>query len=64
MWRAAPGAEWLRVDPRTGEGRGAITVSAASVTMKPGIYRAWITVTMDGAENSPVYIPVELVIKD
>jgi hypothetical protein len=32
--------------------------------MRAGTYRSWITVTMAGAENSPVHIPVELVVKD
>ncbi len=66
-WRASAatfnGGDWLAVSPGSGSGAGAIAVSAGASGLPPGIYAGRITVTADGALNSPAQIPVSLTVQ-
>ena len=62
-WRVSADVPWLRLAPASGAGPGSFTVSADTSGMKRGSYAGAITLTMDGAANSPQRIPVELTIE-
>ncbi len=63
-WRVSADASWVQIDRSGGRSAGSFTVTARTAALRAGTYRAWMTVTMEGAENSPVRIPVDLVIRD
>jgi len=55
-WTAVAESEapaWLTVSTASGSGSAAVSVSAASASLPPGIYTKNITITADGAINSP-----------
>lgn len=65
-WFAVADTLWLNLDPldgRTGE-ETLITLSAEIWGMYPGEYAANVTIFASAAENSPLRIPVSLVITD
>ncbi len=57
-WSVSDNADWLSLDPLSGTGDGAVTVSADGTFLTPGVYNAEITVTDPLASNSPVIVPV------
>ena len=56
---AAPGTPWLSAQSGSGS---AITISANPATLLPGTYQGTVLVTADGASNSPLTVPVTLVV--
>jgi hypothetical protein len=62
-WRASCDATWVQIEPTSGTAPATFKVGAAKSGMKPGSYTATITVSMQGAPNSPAEIPVQLVVK-
>jgi uncharacterized protein (TIGR03437 family) len=68
-WRADVlafnGGPWLSASPRSGSGAGTLTVTVdlAGLGLGPGSYAGRITITADGAQGSPMQIPVTLAIQ-
>lgn len=62
-WRATSDAAWLRVSPADGMAPANVTLSADGKSLPSGVYVATVTVSMDGAPNSPARIPVQLTVK-
>ncbi len=65
-WRVAAatfnGGPWLSATPPSGSGRGVVVVSADAGALGPGTYAGRLTVSADGALNSPVQVPVTLTV--
>lgn len=61
-WSASADARWLHVTPSSGASPAMIEVGVEAESLAPGTYSAIITVTMEGAPNSPARIPVTVVI--
>jgi len=67
QWRASAvsfnGGPWLAISPDAGANAGTVMVSADTAGLQPGNYAGRITVTADGALNSPVPVPVFLTVE-
>ena len=65
-WFAAADASWLSLDPLDGctDKDTSVTVSANIWGMYPGEYAATVTIFASAAKNTPIEIPVSLVITD
>jgi hypothetical protein len=63
VWSAAGDQTWLQVLPSEGVAPGAFQVDIDATTLTPGVYSGTITVTMEGAPNSPMRIPVQITIQ-
>ncbi len=61
-WTAAVDQPWLSVDSTSGTAPGSLTVSASSAGLAAGTYNATITFTAAEATNSPLAVPVTLVV--
>jgi hypothetical protein len=61
-WKASSNAAWLTVLPAGGTSPGIIQVDVSAETLAPGTYVATLTVTMEGAPNSPARIPVQVTV--
>jgi len=62
-WTLSDDAEWLSEDPASGSSTGEhdlVDVSVDIAGMSDGDYSANITITADGADNSPWVVPVSL----
>jgi hypothetical protein len=59
----SPGAPWLTTSVSTTLTPGVITLSANSAGLAEGTYNATITLSVPGAANSPIAIPVTLAVK-
>jgi len=62
-WTLSDDAEWLSEDPTSGSSTGEhdlVDVSVDIAGMSDGDYSANITITADGADNSPWVVPVSL----
>jgi probable HAF family extracellular repeat protein len=55
---------WLSLNPTSGTDSGTVTVSVNIAGLTTGTYDATITITATGATNSPVVIPVTLMINE
>jgi hypothetical protein len=67
LWRLSTNAEWLSLSQYMGYADSVhdqIQVSVDQSSLGPGLYEAAITVTADGAMNSPQTVPVSLVVED
>ncbi|MCX6549649.1 MAG: hypothetical protein NTY02_01350, partial [Acidobacteria bacterium] len=62
-WKASTDAAWLRVAPQDGISPGMLQIEVLGESLAPGAYVATLTVTMEGAPNSPARIPVQVVIR-
>jgi hypothetical protein len=62
-WLAAADQAWLRLTPDRGVAPAGFQVEADARDLAPGSYVATVTVTMDGAPNSPMRIPVQLTVR-
>lgn len=58
----ADGASWLAVAPAKGTTPQNLTISVAPQSLSPGGYSGSVIVTAAGASNSPVVIPVNLIV--
>jgi len=59
---AAAGASWLSVTPTNGNTLTTLTVSVKTTGLAAGTYTSAITITAAGASNSPLSVPVTLVV--
>ncbi|MBI3208485.1 MAG: hypothetical protein HYZ37_06245 [Candidatus Solibacter usitatus] len=56
------GTNWLTVSPTTGSTPGQTQVSVNAASLTPGTYTGSVIVTAQGATNSPLVIPVTLIV--
>ena len=64
---AKPVQDWIKVSPSSGTSAGAwvdLTVSLASKTMAVGTYDGTISVECSTATNSPLLVPIQLIVQD
>jgi hypothetical protein len=59
---AASGGAWLSVMPPTGSTPSTLKISANPTGLAAGTYNGAITITSNGAANSPQTVPVQLVV--
>ncbi|MBD3217750.1 MAG: T9SS type A sorting domain-containing protein, partial [candidate division Zixibacteria bacterium] len=59
-WNVSYDAAWLSVDPASGTGPDTLDVEVDITGLTAGTYVDTITVTADGADNSPQYVVVTL----
>jgi FG-GAP-like repeat len=64
MWSAAADQPWLKLHSQTGTTPGEIVITADPHGLALGTHHGTITITADGAANSPLSIPVELHVVD
>lgn len=62
-WTATSDASWLRLSPDRGISPSAFQLDVHTAVLQPGTYTATITITMEGAPNSPARIPVQVVVR-
>ncbi len=66
-WRVAAttfnGGPWLSATPASGSGLGAVTLSAQAGDLGPGTYTGRVTVSAEGAQNSPLSVAVTLTVR-
>jgi hypothetical protein len=62
-WKASSDAAWLKVMPASGTSPSIIQVDVSAEGLAPGTYVATVTVTMEGAPNSPARIPVQVTVQ-
>jgi len=62
-WRAVSDQAWLTVLPSGGTSPGIIQVEVSAEALAPGTYVATVTVTMEGAPNSPARIPLQVTVQ-
>jgi len=65
-WLATDNAQWLNLDPVDGstDGELLITLSADISGLYPGEYAATVTISAPDARNTPIKLPVSLVITE
>ncbi len=63
LWTAATDVSWLRLSPSRGSSPGTLQIDVETARLEPGTYTATVTITMDGAPNSPARVPVQVVVK-
>lgn len=61
-WSITTDAPWLTARPTSGTSPGVIEISVTAASLAPGTYIGTITVTMEGAPNSPARIPVQVTV--
>jgi hypothetical protein len=62
-WAVSGDQPWMRLSPRQGMAPGVFQVSVDARDLDPGTYVGTITVTMDGAPNSPMRVPVQVTVR-
>ena len=62
-WRATTDASWLRLSPDRGLSPSVLQLDVDAARMEPGTYMATVTITMDGAPNSPARVPVQVEVR-
>lgn len=61
-WTATSNPSWLGVSPGTGTTPSSLTVSVTTTGLGAGTYNGALTVTAPGTPNSPLTVPVTLVV--
>jgi len=61
-WSASVDVPWLRLAPAAGVSPATIEIIALGGQLAPGTHLGNVTVTMDGAPNSPASIPVQVTV--
>ncbi|MFO7693343.1 MAG: putative Ig domain-containing protein [Vicinamibacterales bacterium] len=61
-WTAGADVPWLRLSPASGVTPATIEVVALAGRLTPGTHLGTVTVTMEGAPNSPASIPVQVTV--
>jgi hypothetical protein len=61
-WRASTDAAWLTLTPVSGRSPGSIEVGVLAGSLPPGAYSGTVTISMEGAPNSPARIPVTVTV--
>ncbi len=62
-WVVSSDQPWMHLTPGKGMAPGVFQVSVDARSLDPGTYVGTITVTMDGAPNSPMRIPVQVTVR-
>lgn len=62
-WAVSSDQPWIRLTPGQGMAPGVFQVAVDARNLDPGTYVATITVTMDGAPNSPMRVPVQVTVR-
>lgn len=62
-WSIRSDVSWLRVTPADGVAPATVTVGADTTDLAAGSYAATLIVSMRGAPNSPVRVPVQLSVR-
>ena len=57
------GGAWLTATPSSGSGSGAVTVAATLGSLSPGTHNGRLTITAEGALNSPAQVAVTFVVQ-
>jgi hypothetical protein len=61
-WTASADAGWLRLAPSSGVSPATLEIIALAGQLAPGTHLGTVTVTMEGAPNSPASIPVQVTV--
>ena len=61
-WSLSSSSRWLTLQPTSGTGGASVTASVDISGLGPTTFRDTITITAEGASNSPLMVPVELVL--
>jgi hypothetical protein len=61
-WTASADVPWLRVAPGSGLSPSTVEISVSARQLSAGTHLGTITVTMEGAPNSPASIPVQVTV--
>ncbi len=61
-WSAAADVAWLRLAPAAGLSPSNVAITVAAGRLPPGTHVGTITVTMEGAPNTPASIPVQVTV--
>lgn len=61
-WTAAADVPWLRLAPSSGVSPATIEIVVPAGQLSPGTHVGTVTVTMEGAPNSPASIPVQITV--
>lgn len=61
-WTASAEAGWLRLAPAAGVSPATLEIIALAAQLTPGTHLTTVTVTMEGAPNSPASIPVQITV--
>jgi len=62
-WTAASDQPWLLLSPVSGTAPSVLIVVADATGLDRGVHVATVTITMDGAPNSPMRVPVQVAIR-
>lgn len=62
-WQASTDASWLKLAPADGITPAMVQLDVNPEGLAPGVYTGTVTVTMEGAPNSPARIPIQLVVR-
>jgi hypothetical protein len=61
-WSASTGVPWLRLAPAAGVSPATLEIIALGRQLPPGTHLGTVTVTMEGAPNSPASVPVQVTV--
>jgi hypothetical protein len=61
-WTIGSDVPWIRVVPPSGVSPAAVEIIASADRLPPGTHLGTLTVTMEGAPNSPATIPVQVTV--
>jgi hypothetical protein len=61
-WTASADVPWIRLAPAAGVSPSTLEVVAVAAQLAPGTHLGTVTVTMEGAPNSPASIPVQVTV--
>jgi peptidoglycan hydrolase-like protein with peptidoglycan-binding domain len=61
-WSASADAPWITLAPSSGVSPATLDVIALASRLSPGTHLGTVTVTMEGAPNSPASIPVQVTV--
>lgn len=62
-WTASANVPWLQLGTTEGEAPSEVSVSVLTEGLEPGTYEGTITITAEGAVNSPFAVPVTLTVE-
>lgn len=62
-WKVAADHDWLLVSPAQGVSPGVVQLGVDASALAPGLHTGTLTVTMEGAPNSPMRIPVQVAVR-
>ncbi len=61
-WTAAASASWLTVSPSSGTAPSTLSIAVSPVALSAGSYSGNVQITASGASNTPLSIPVTLMV--